>query len=313
MDYAQGNREILANQSFFLLPWREGVEGHPVTRRMREIAPLRFYRSLEERENILREEKSDFFYCIKNGFHDGAFSKKVPTGIHAIFRESEFHGDVYAYVSPWLSEVMAYGKAPWVPHMARLADDAGCLRSEAGIPEGATVFGRHGGDDSFDIPWVQRTVVTTARARPDIWFLFLNTRTFRGVSGIPNIRFLSPTSDPVQKRRFLNSCDAMLHGRRRGETFGLSCLEFAILGKPVLTYAGSPERAHLEILGDSAVPYDDAPQLRELLRHPSSFLRPRGETILHPPSSGRKKEAGSKFKDYRPAAVMKKFEQVFLR
>jgi hypothetical protein len=132
MDYAQGNQEVLGNQSFFLMPWREGAEQHPVTQRMGEIASLRFYRTPEEREGILREEKADFFYCIKNGFNDGVFSRKVSTGIHAIFRESEFHGDVYAYVSPWLSDVMAYGKAPWVPHMVRLAEDAGCLRTEGG-------------------------------------------------------------------------------------------------------------------------------------------------------------------------------------
>jgi len=159
---------------------------------------------------------------------------------------------VYAYVSPWLSEVMSYGKAPWVPHMVKLAETDEDLReviggrwSEVGsrwadvvVPKDAIVFGRHGGDDSFDIPWVQEAVVETAKQRPEVWFLFLNTREFPGAASLPNIRFLPPTSDPGQKRKFLNSCDAMLHGRMRGETFGLSCLEFAMLGKPVLTYAG---------------------------------------------------------------------------
>lgn len=288
MDYARGNQELLGNQSFFLMPWREGGAEHPVALRMKEIAPLRFYRSTQERENILREEGAEFFYCIKNGFNDGAYSKKVPTGIHAIFRESEFHGDVYAYVSPWLSDVMAYGKAPWVPHMVSLSDEDGDLRtedggrravagsrwSEVGIPRHATVYGRHGGDDSFDIPWVQEAVVETAKKNLDIWFLFLNTREFAGVAGISNIVFLPATADPVLKRRFLNTCDAMLHGRMRGETFGLSCLEFAMLGKPVLTYADSPERAHLEILGEAAVGYHSAQELCELLRHPVSAIRP---------------------------------------
>ena len=173
MDYALGNQEILGNESLLLLPWQEGAEQHSVTQRMKGIAPLRFYRSAEEREGILQEEQADLFYCIKNGFNDGVCSKKVTTGIHAIFRESEFHGDVYAYVSPWLSEVMAYGQAPWVPHMVRLADEAGCLRTEGGgrrtdgggrrtdgggrrtedgdpwadiaVPKDAFVFGRHGG------------------------------------------------------------------------------------------------------------------------------------------------------------------------
>jgi hypothetical protein len=383
MDYARGNQEVLGNQSFFLMPWREGEAEHPVALRMREIAPLRFYRSVEEREAILNEDGADFFYCIKNGFNDGAFSKKVPTGIHAIFRESEFHGDAYAYVSPWLSEVMAYGKAPWVPHMVRLAEDDGDLRMEDGgqrpegggrrsdgggqskdssrwsvvggqwsdlrIPKEATVFGRHGGDDSFDIPWVQEAVVEIARKSPDVWFLFLNTRQFPGAQKMPNIRFLPPTADPILKRRFLNTCDAMLHGRMRGETFGLSCLEFAMLGKPVLTYANSPERAHLEILGDAAVAYENAQHLRALLRDRGRWsdigslgAEGRGQRTedggrlsvvgsrksvvsgrrsktdrqpttgnRQPLSMGRSKEY--QFKNYQPEAVMRKFEQVFLK
>ena len=87
MDYAWGNREILGNESFFLLPWREGVEFHPVALKMKEIALLRFYRTQDEREGILAEEKADLFFCIKNGFNDGVVSRKVSTGIHAIFRE----------------------------------------------------------------------------------------------------------------------------------------------------------------------------------------------------------------------------------
>jgi len=303
IDYAQGNREILGNESLFLMPWKEGGEEHPVTKRMRGIAPLRFYRTAEEREAILTEEKADFFYCIKNGFNDGVLSRNTPTGIHAIFRESEFHGDIYAYVSPWLSEVMAYGKAPWVPHMVRLAEEVGDLKEEVGIPKNEVVFGRHGGDDSFDIPWVHKAVVETARKHPQIWFLFLNTRKFPGDMGLPNIRFLPPTTDPIRKRLFLNSCDAMLHGRMRGETFGLSCLEFAMIGKPVLTYAGSPERAHLEILGDTAVRYKNAKELCELLRCPAG---PRG---LKTEPRGRME----KFEPYQPEVVMQKFEQVFLK
>ena len=347
MDYARGNQEVLGNQSFFLMPWRAGGEKHPVTHQMRRIAPLRFYSSKEEREAILQEEKTEFLYCIKNGFNDGAFSRKVPTGVHAIFRESEFHGDIYAYVSPWLSRIMADGKAPWVPHMVRLSLDSGDLRatdggrrpegggrrlgggdqwSEVVIPKGATVFGRHGGDDSFDIPWVQEAVVEIASKSPDTWFLFLNTREFRGAATAPNIRFLPATADPVLKKRFLNTCDAMLHGRMRGETFGLSCLEVAMLGKPVLTYAGSPEKAHLEILGDAAVAYHNAKELREFLCHPASVIRrPFVNGCQRPEDGGLGADVGSRrsvvggqkavagrFTDYEPEAVMKKFKEVFL-
>jgi len=305
MDYAWGNREILKNESFFLLPWREEAGRHPVLATMQAVAPVRLYRSPDEREAILREEGADFFYCVKNGFNDGVFSRRVPTGIHAIFRESEFHGDVYAYISDWLSRVMAHGCAAVAPWMVRLADDSGDMRTEAGgrwpevaIPKEATVFGRHGGDDSFDIPWVQKTVVETAKKNPDIWFLFLNTREFAGAASLPNIRFLPATADSVRKRRFLNTCDAMIHGRRRGETLGMACLEFASLGKPVLTFTGSPELAHLDILGSSALPYQNRAELNALLQSPDRW----------PDAGGWK----SRFEDYQPETAMRRFQEVFL-
>jgi len=365
MDYARGNQEVLRNESFFLMPWREGGAEHPVTLRMKEIAPLRFYRSAEEREKILREESADFLYCIKNGFNDGVFSTKVPTGIHAIFRESEFHGDIYAYVSPWLSDVMSYGKAPWVPHMVSLSDEDGDMRTQDGgrrtedggrraeaggrksvvgdlwselkIPKEATVFGRHGGYDSFDIPWVQEAVIEAARKNPNIWFLFLNTESFGEAAMFPNICFLPATADPILKKKFLNTCDAMLHGRERGETFGLSCLEFAQTGKPILSYLKSPEKAHFDILGSRIWAYENKNDLQELLIKPWSFMpkmnivkrrdgiqtsglsSPRNqknensnEKEKRKPYSVDKKDSFCSLQDYQPSAVMQRFQEVFL-
>jgi len=297
MDYAWGLREISGHQPFFLLPSREGGETHPVAGHMRNLGPLRFYRSAEERERILREERTDFLYAIKNGFADGVVSRQVPTGIHAIFRESEFHGDVYAYVSPWLSRMMSHGRTPWVPHMVRLAVADRDLRQELGIPADAVVFGRHGGDDSFDIPWVQAAVVDMALKRPDLWFLFLNTRRFSGAEGLAQVLFLPPVTDPAHKRAFLDACDAMIHGRQRGETFGLACAEFAEAGKPVFTFADSPERAHLELLGEAARPYGTRKELVGLLTgfRRGERITPRGTASI-----------------WSPEKVMQKFVEVFL-
>ena len=295
MDYAWGNQAILSNESFFLMPWRELGEGHPVAKKMRDIAPLRFYRTSEEREEILEEEKVDLFFCIKNGFNDGVFSRKVSTGIQAIFRESEFHGDVYAYISQWLSDVMTYGKAPVAPWMIRLDENQENLRTELGIPPEVCVFGRYGGDDSFDIPWVQQVVVETARKNSDICFVFMNTREFPMTRGVSNIYFLPATSDPIRKRAFINTCDAMIHGRMRGETLGLACLEFASTGRKVLTYSGSPERAHLGILGEAGLPYANERELRELLKRPADSFR-----------------HGQKFEHFSPEPVMRQFQKVFL-
>lgn len=300
VDYARGNREILGGESLILLPWRPEADSHPVLEQMRGVAPVHFYRYEEEREAIIKKEKVEFFYCIKNGFYDGVVSSSVPTGIHAIFRESKFHGDVYAYVSPWLSQVMSRGKTPWVPHMVSLGTAAVDLRKQLKIPAEAKVFGRHGGEDSFDIPWVQKVIVEMSKKNPSTHFIFLNTRTFPGSVGRGNIHFLPATSDPATKRSFLDACDAMIHARKRGETFGLSCMEFAVLGKKVLTYSESPEKAHLELLGEAALEYSDIDTLAKW------FELPRESYQL---GSGQVRELADRFGSDQ---VMKQFQKVFL-
>lgn len=82
----------------------------------------------------------------------------------------------------------------------------------------------------------------------------------------------------------------------RGETFGLSCLEFAVLGKPVLTCAVSPEKGHWDILGDSKISYFDSKELQGLLRTP-----------IHEMALSKKR-----FAEYGPKEVMQRFQRAFL-
>jgi hypothetical protein len=72
--------------------------------------------------------------------------------------------------------------------------------------------------------------------------------------------------DPLEKAKFLATCDAMLHARWHGETFGLAVGEFAVLGKPVITFSESREKAHLEMLGNQALLYRHAGELMQILR-----------------------------------------------
>ena len=113
--------------------------------------------------------------------------------------------------------------------------------------------------------------------------------------GVSNIYFLPATSDPIRKRAFINTCDAMIHGRMRGETLGLACLEFASTGRKVLTYSGSPELAHLGILGQAGLPYANEIELRELLKRPADSFR-----------------HGQKFAHFAPKPVMRQFQKIFL-
>jgi hypothetical protein len=55
----------------------------------------------------------------------------------------------------------------------------------------------------------------------------------RAISALNRIHFLPGTADPLAKSQLVRGCDAMLHARRAGETFGLAVGEFAAAGKPV--------------------------------------------------------------------------------
>jgi len=114
------------------------------------------------------------------------------------------------------------------------------------------VFGYHGGNGSFNIPWVQSTVVEVAKRRNDLYFVFMNVTPFG--EELSNVIFLEGTFDLDVKVSFINTCDAMLHARDGGESFGLSVAEFSMLNKPVFTTewcsGGLCDEAHIQMLGD---------------------------------------------------------------
>ena len=67
--------------------------------------------------------------------------------------------------------------------------------------------------------------------------------------------FIKGTFNQTRKVKFINTCNAMLHARSLGESFGLSCAEFAIKNKPIFTYGYCRQRAHFEICKGNIIPY----------------------------------------------------------
>ena len=105
--------------------------------------------------------------------------------------------------------------------------------------------------------------------------------------------------DPQFKTRFINSCDAMIHAQRLGESFGLACGEFSSRNKPVITLGTCYGRSHLEILGDKALLYNNRQELvRILLGLSKQFI------------GGQSWDCYSE--RFAPRPVMEKFKQVFL-
>ena len=202
----------------------------------------------------------------KPGPYDGFLVPGLKNCVHAQFLCDEFHGDTYAYLSSWMSRVMTGRENSFVPfYVPRFVSEED-LRRKLRIPKEAKVFGRHGGWDTFNIPFARKAVIEHARNFTGDHFVFLNTEPIRGSEQFPNVHYLPATVDPVEKAKFLATCDAMLHARWHGETFGLAVGEFAVLGKPVITFSESRERAHLEMLGKQALLYRNAGELAEILK-----------------------------------------------
>lgn len=293
-DFARWNEELLGNRSLVIAP--AGV--HEDLARFTARFPVFLYDGdFAAAERILERERVDCLYAIKTGQRDGILAGACRTAVHAVFTFHEPHGDAYAYISPWLSRAVSGGRAPWVPLIVDAPAADGDLRAELGIPQDAIVFGRHGGPDAFDIPFVHRVVDDVSAARPDLFFVFLNTAPF--CASRPNVVHLPVTHDPARKARFVATCDAMLHARLRGECFGLAIAEFSAANRPVLTYGDRrwvPEQAHLDLLGDRALAYRSAAELHALL---TTFA----------PDPRRDWNA---FRDFTPARVMPRFREVFL-
>jgi hypothetical protein len=293
-DYAYYNQIYLLNQSIIVTKRNVKNNNEKIIEKFSKCFNILFYDNFSEVEKLLDENNVDVFYAIKSGEYDGIISKGRKTVIHAVFKAFQPHGKVYAYVSEWLAKQMNYGLNPWVPHMVDLPPCTDDLRNKLNIPKDKIVFGRYGGYDTFDIPFVHNAVKTILSKRNDIYFLFANTKTFYEH---PNIIYLDIISDMAEKVKFINTCDAMLHARTRGETFGLACGEFSIQNKPIFTYGLSPEKNHLEVLKDKAIVYNSE---QGLVNKINNFI----------PSPDKNWDAYSQ--NFNPFAVMQKFKTVFL-
>ncbi len=247
---------------------------------------------------IVGDEKIDFIYLMKYGTDDFITPGNCETGVHCVFDMSEPHGSVYAGVSHYIAR--KFGRSVFVPHIVRRLDPTEDFRVRLGIPSSATVIGRHGGQDTFDIPFVRDAIKAILPQREDMYFLFAATDRFCEHDRVKYVPWMETAQDIFN---FIYSCDAMLHARMAGETFGLAVAEFSIANKPVITWSGRGHQeydsCHLELLGDRALLYDAYNDLLELLLKFDNRCVAGGEW-------DRDSQA------FNPRDVMQKFKAVFL-
>ncbi len=299
-DYALYNQLLLNNESVIIYNRNNKNNLTLAIKRFEKEFNVIAYDTINELEEIVEKENADLFYAIKAGQKDEIEVKNCKTAIHSVFKHYEPHGDVYAYVSEWLSSEMTQGRSPYVPHMITVEESKDDLRKELNIPKDAIVFGRHGGGNTFDIKFAKAVVKNIAVKRKDIYFLFMGTNDFlfrHFFRPYKNIIFLPPSVDKHFVAKFINTCDAYLHARKQGESFGIAIGEFSIKNKPIITWKSSPEKSHLEILGDKAIIYEDKKDLKNIL---NDFK----------PNQSKDWDAYSK--NFNPKTIMKRFKQVFV-
>ena len=294
-DYARYNEEILGNKSYVVFDRNSRFNDIPAIEKFTKKFPERViaYNSFTEVNYINDKFDIDLFYIIKSGEMDGKLSNRKNC-VHAVFQSYQPHGNVYAYVSEWLSEKMTNGKSPYVPHIVSLPEPNKNLRSILQVPEDAFLFGRYGGKDQFDIPFVKEAILEFVQSKKDAYFVFFNTEPFCNHN---QVKFYDYIVDLQDKANFINSCDAMIHGRSMGESFGLAICEFLYGNKPVLASEGGHDLHHTWIV-DKEFLYKDKQDLLSKMNH----VYKRGIDI----------DFKNSVEKFNPTTVMKKFKEVFL-
>lgn len=299
-DYARFAEELLGHDVIVAHSPPSGAAAEAVAQRFSSRFHCFAYADKDDLVRKASQEKADVLYRLIGGHGKAYDTKGMWLANHVVFRSDEVHGDVYAYVSEWLSELASGGVRPFVPHIVDLPEPGSDLRKALGIPADACVVGRHGGYDQFNLPFTEAVIEQILEERPDIWFVFLNTQVdvrHKRVIHLP------ATSNLVEKSDYINACDAMLHARKLGESFGLAMAEFVYFNKPVICWYGGIDRNHLRLQRDPSLVYFSARDLLKILR------RFRKDTYLCEPMQRSCQDFRQR---YSPETVMKTFGEVFM-
>ncbi|MBI2815138.1 MAG: hypothetical protein HYX71_12735 [Opitutae bacterium] len=304
-DYARGLRAHTGHEVVIVTSALSANESLP--RVAREFPVLTYDRKIDLHppgevraalEQVVRRERIEFMHLIKYGHDDGITPGNCATGVHCVFVMTQPHGSVYAGVSATLAR--KFGQPRHVPHIISGLPPAQDLRGRLGLPTDALVIGRHGGLETFDLPFVHAAVGAALARRPDLWFVFLSTRKFLEHERVIHLPWVETEQE---KFDFIHACDAMLHARAMGETFGLAVGEFSAANKPVLTWSGRGhagyDRAHLDLLGSKALQYHQQADLVGLLvKLDRRFLRSINWDVYT--------------QRFGEAAVIRQYQEVFL-
>jgi hypothetical protein len=307
VDYAKYNQEILGNESHLIYCPSFPANGVDTGSKQEVIDKLKLSHNvlIYEGEKELNKiaEKYDVVYTQKAGHFDDDFVTSTKTAIHAVFQYYQPHGDSYAYISEWLAKEMntlcPEETLKWVPYVVNLPPLIPSLkermRDQLGIPRNAFVIGRHGGLMTFDIEWVNRLLPVLCERYSNLYFLMANTNV---VFKHPKIIDTPAFFGNIEKTVFISACDAAIHGRLLGESFGASICESLFHNIPVLSSDEGFDRNHIDLLQKYDLIYNQSNLEQKIVKlmqeHPRSY------------------DFSDTINQYSPQKVMEKFNQTFL-
>ena len=280
-DYAKYNEDILQNKSVIICFTPEGQRNINFNQqrhsydKFKERFNIIEINNMNEMKDVVQKYQLSFFYTLTHGGNDiYHFSDKTIWGAcktikHCVFDTTCPEGDFYISISETLNH-KNQTTLPVIPHIVDLPAHNENLRNELNIPHDAIVYGRYGGADEFNVTMV-RDAIKEYMHLDDCYFLFMNTETF---FQHPRIIYLKKSVDLHFKVKFINTCDAMIHARLMGETFGLSVAEFSLQNKPIITCT-SGDLEHLHILRDKAILYDSKESVTSIFKNIREILQSR--------------------------------------
>jgi hypothetical protein len=284
-DYAHYNETILGNLSYIAAPANSDLSAlEKFKSRFGDRVIL--YTTFEEL-GLYSSYKIDVAYFTKAGFNDGLIFPGAKNIVHVVFDCYDPHGDRYVAISEWLGKKL---NIDYLPYIVDLPDVKQDFREYIGASNDDIIFGRHGGVNQFDVPYLGEVI--KAAADKGIKFLLMNTKQFNFQH--PNVMYSEANTDMNTKTAFINTCDAMIHGRTEGESFGLAVSEFLHQNKPVVTNIECRDKNHIELLGDKGLYYSNGNELYAIL------------------TSFEKKDYNVKplVNQFKPEVVMKKFKSL---
>lgn len=294
--YAYYNETILKNKSYIFFDKSNSQNEKQVINKFKKKFITFGLNKFTNINNINKKIKLDILYAQIGKFSDLDFPKNTKNIKHIIFPQIFHKIKDCIFISKWLSKEFSNYKIPYLPLIIETPDNDtfANLRKKLKIDNNAIVFGCHGGRESFDLDFVKQAIYRILKKRNDIYFLFLNINKY---AHHPNILFLKGTTNDNYKVNFINTCDAMLHGRSLGESFGIACAEFAIRNKPIFTYKFSRDRAHIDLLKNKVITYSSENNLFNLI---NTFNKDKFKNF----------NSASLYKDFTPKKIMNKFKKI---